>query len=216
MQGFSGFPAGKTKHFKIPAPFFSELLPLIDHLAELKVTLYCLWALQQQDGKYRYVRFSEIATDEIFMAGLSTKKNEREAILRDACERAVARGTLFHVTVQLPMPAVREDVYFMNTPEGRAALDALEQGAWVPGDATRPIQLITERPTIFTLYEQNIGNLTPLISDQLRDAEKEYPEGWIAEAIQIAVEQNKRSWSYVRAILDRWLKEGKGKRGFSR
>ena len=32
---------------------------------------------------------------------------------------------------------------------------------------------------IFTLYEQNIGMLTPLIADELREAEKHYPESWI-------------------------------------
>ncbi|MBI5929145.1 MAG: DnaD domain protein [Chloroflexi bacterium] len=214
MQGFNGFPSGKVKSVKVPVTFFSDLLPIVDHLAELKVTIYCIWALQQQESKYRYVRFSDIVADEIFMAGLSSKIAERKAILQDALERAVVRGTLFHVTVHLPN--TQDEIYFMNTPDGRIALDALEKGSWVPGDAERPVQMITERPTIFALYEQNIGNITPLISDQLRDAEQEYPEGWIKDAIQIAVDQNKRSWSYVRAILDRWMREGKGKNGFSR
>ena len=42
MQGFSGFPAGKQPVVRIPNTFFTELLPAIDDLAELKVTLYCL------------------------------------------------------------------------------------------------------------------------------------------------------------------------------
>ena len=50
-----------------------------------------------------------------------------------------------------------------------------------------------ERPNIFTLYEQNIGLLTPLIADQLRDMEKSYPPDWIDEAFTIAVGRNKRA-----------------------
>ena len=36
---FAGFPSGKMHLTRIPAQFFSELLPQIDHLGELKVTL---------------------------------------------------------------------------------------------------------------------------------------------------------------------------------
>jgi len=67
-----------------------------------------------------------------------------------------------------------------------------------------------ERPNLFTLYEQNIGALTPMLAEVLRDAEKEYPAAWIEEAIREAVEHNARSWKYIAAILERWKKEGKG------
>ena len=49
MQKFNGFPPGKTRTTVIPNQFFSELLPTIDDLVELKLTLYCMWALQQQE-----------------------------------------------------------------------------------------------------------------------------------------------------------------------
>jgi DnaD/phage-associated family protein len=63
---------------------------------------------------------------------------------------------------------------------------------------------------IFVLYEQNIGLLTPMIADELRDAEKTYPAEWIEDAMQEAVHLNKRSWRYVRRILERWRVEGRG------
>jgi DnaD/phage-associated family protein len=69
--------------------------------------------------------------------------------------------------------------------------------------------LLAERPNIFILYEQNIGSLTPLIADQLRDAEQTYPPEWIKEAIELAVENNARKWRYVQSILERWRQEGK-------
>jgi hypothetical protein len=36
-----------------------------------------------------------------------------------------------------------------------------------------------EQLDVFTLYEQNIGMLTPIIADELLDAEKVYPANWI-------------------------------------
>jgi DNA replication protein len=211
MQGFSGFPPGKSTTVKIPALFFGELLPIIDNLVELKVTLYCFWALSRQEGKYRYVRFSEALADELFAKTLTNQPADYESVLRDGFERAVARGTL--LAVDLQMQAQHDTLYFMNTANGRAALDSIERGDWLPGNFKRPIQLIIERPNIFVLYEQNIGPITPMIADELRIAEADYPLHWIEDAIMIAVQQNKRSWSYVRAILERWLSEGKRSNG---
>ena len=66
-----------------------------------------------------------------------------------------------------------------------------------------------KRPNIFLLYEQNIGVMTPLIADQLRDMEKTYSPEWIHEAVEIAVSRNKRSLRYIQNILRRWETDGK-------
>jgi len=206
-QGFSGFPPGKTQTIKVPNQFFSELLPAIDDLVELKLTLYCFWALQQQEGKYRYVLGREVLQDRLFLNGLDPDATRAAAQIETAFERATARGTLLHITVE----GVRgpEDLYFMNTVQGRSAVRAIEAGQFQPGDRDYPVALVVERPTVFTLYEQNIGPLTPMIGDQLRDAERDFPAAWIEDAIQLAVTRNKRSWSYVVSILKRWQAEGK-------
>ena len=71
------------------------------------------------------------------------------------------------------------------------------------------VQVQIERPNIFILYEQNIGLLSPLIADELRDAADSYPAEWIETAFREAVLHNKRKWSYIRAILRRWETEGR-------
>lgn len=63
-------------------------------------------------------------------------------------------------------------------------------------------------PNIYALYEQNIGQITIMIAEELKDAEAEFPAEWIAEAISIAVKNNTRKWSYARAILNRWKIDG--------
>ena len=50
MKAFSGFPAGKVHFTPLPNLFFSQLLPAIDDLAELKVTLHIFWLLHQKKG----------------------------------------------------------------------------------------------------------------------------------------------------------------------
>jgi DnaD/phage-associated family protein len=62
---------------------------------------------------------------------------------------------------------------------------------------------------VYSHYENNIGTLTKTIGEVIGSAIEEYPNNWITEAIDIAVVNNKRSWSYAEAILKRWDTEGK-------
>jgi DnaD/phage-associated family protein len=64
-------------------------------------------------------------------------------------------------------------------------------------------------PSIYSLYEQNIGILTPIIGEQIGEAEDKYPAVWITDAIKESASQNKRSWAYISGILERWHREGK-------
>ena len=76
-------------------------------------------------------------------------------------------------------------------------------------EAYEPIPSLITRDNIFSLYEQNIGMITPMIAEELKEAEKLYPQQWIKQAFEEAVMLNKRSWRYVSRILERWASEGK-------
>lgn len=80
---------------------------------------------------------------------------------------------------------------------------------WIPPSEETPV-VDKKLGKVFTCYEDNIGLLTPMIADELKAAEKLYPVNWIIDAIQEAVKQNKRKWSYISAILERWKAEGRG------
>jgi DnaD/phage-associated family protein len=163
--------------------------------------------LQQQEGEYRYVLRRDLLADQVLLAGLDPDPEQAAVHAQAALDRATARGTLLHITVEGVQGP--EDLYFLNTVRGRNAVQAIEAGRFEMGGREVPVALVVERPNIFTLYEQNIGPLTPMLGDQLRDAEQDYAAEWIAEAIQIAVERNHRSWRYVMGILKRWQAEGK-------
>jgi DnaD/phage-associated family protein len=128
-------------------------------------------------------------------------------VLEQALARAVERGTLLRVEVTLS--ETTESLYFINAEPGREALELIARGEWKPGEGDLPVEILPERPNIYRLYEENIGPLTPLIAETLRDAETEYPVQWIADAIRVAVENNAAHWNFVRAVLQRWKKEGR-------
>lgn len=209
MEGFPGFPAGKLATTPVPNLFFSELLPLIDNVAELKVVLHLFWLIGKKRGALRYARLDELLKDRRLLDGLATAKVSGELMLRDALDRATARGALLRTVVTRDRET--EEWYMINSANGRGVLDRLQSGEWdLLREAGEDVQLQTERPTVFVLYEQNIGMLTPMIADELRDAERHFPAEWIADAFRQAVLHNKRSWRYVLAILERWRTEGRG------
>lgn len=207
MQKFDGFPPGIPRMAHIRAAFFTDLLPLIDDLAELKVTLFGFYALQQREGDVRYLIRRDFTDAVDLMRGLELAHPGQDAklTLDYALERAVARGTLLEIEVTLNN--IQEKLYFMNTAMSREAVKQIRAGLWKPEDALA--EIASERPSIYRLYEENIGMLTPMIAEALKDAAQEYPAGWIPEAFRIAVEHNKRNWHYIDAILKRWQSEGK-------
>ncbi|MBL6981267.1 MAG: DnaD domain protein [Anaerolineales bacterium] len=190
---------------RIPEPFFSELLPQIDDVGELKVTLYALWRLERMEGEFRFLRESDFRADERFMFGLAPTLEEAESTLSESLERAVGRGTF----LQVDADQKGDVLFFLNTSKGRAAVDAIQKGNWQPDDSPQVTPVLAEeRPTIYHLYEQNIGLITPLLSETLQEAEDTYPAEWIEEAFRIAVEKNIRNWRYIEAILRRWQERG--------
>ena len=206
MQSFSGFAEGKVRLTPVPGSFFSDLLPEIDHLGELKVTLYALWQLDRMGGDFRYLTEQDFLEDALLMRGMGASPQEAESALRESVARAVQRGSLLRATVKLEREL---SLYFFNTPRGRVAVESIQNGNWHPTDDPRlPVELGPERPNIYRLYEQNIGPMTPLLADTLQDAEEIYPADWLEEAFRIAVEKNVRNWRYIEGILRRWQETG--------
>lgn len=193
----------------IPARFFDDVLPLIDDLAEMQVVLFCFWALPQKEQTYPYLLRQDFARYDALMQGLRTARPEADPTktLDAALNRAVTHHILLCAPVTLDGEA--HALYFLNTERGRKGIAQVEAGHWQPGDLHRPVEILPERPNIYTLYEQNIGPLTPMIAEELKDAEATFPVEWITEAIKIAVKMNKRSWRYARAILVSWQTEGR-------
>jgi DnaD/phage-associated family protein len=201
---FAGFPDGKTHLTPLPAAFFTELLPHLASLAALKTLLWLIWRLDHQEGAFRAVSLNDLEADGALAAALGVEAAAYPAVLAASLAELTACGAL------LAAEAASESYYFLNSARGRAAQAALARGAWTPSRVGgAPIPLDLERPNIFRLYEEHVGPLTPILADQLRLAEADFPPLWIADAFRIAVENNKRSWSYIAAILRRWQDEGR-------
>ncbi|MDP2920297.1 MAG: DnaD domain protein [Dehalococcoidia bacterium] len=210
MRKFGGFPL-KTDYAPVPLAFFSTLLPEITDAAELKTTLFLFRILYLKKGFPRYITYRELAADAGLLFSLRPHGTVPGEALRRSMAAAVKRGTVLHLA--LTRNTGQEDIYLLNTVRDREALEKVKNGEIrLPGLELKPPagEILTEpAPNIFTKYEENIGLLTPLIAEQLKEAETLYPEQWIIDAFKEAVIANKRSWRYISHLLERWATEGK-------
>jgi DNA replication protein len=203
MKGFTGFPADDAQ-VEVPASFFSELLPTIEDLVELKVILFLLRDRAQAgcSRPHSLENLAELCPPQPLDTAASC------GALKRSVERAAARGSLIEIVVSRGDEVA--SLYVLNDERGRLLAHAVESGQVdTLESALGPAAWRVARPNIFALYEQNVGLLQPLIAEELREAERTYPRNWIEEAFRIAVERNVRNWRYVRAILERWAREGK-------
>jgi len=211
--GFPNSAAGTV----IPNAFFASVLPEITDPAELVVSAYVFFALGQRRRQPRFVTLRELEADATLdrtLTNLCTQEDRSplarrsgrgeggEGHLAHGLDLAVLRGTLIRAT------SGDDVLYTINLPSNVRALQRLStEGVLI--DAPLPAGQRERAPNIFSLYEANIGSITPLIVDELQEAEGQYPAEWIEDAFREAAELNKRSWRYVRTILQRWEIEGR-------
>jgi DnaD/phage-associated family protein len=203
MEKFSGFTSSET-FTQIPDTFI-YLLKEINDAAELKVTLYAIWRIEHIEGHFRAMCETDFEPESLGMSleeiqiGLE-KSVERGIMLKRRPERSSVEGAEHEADV----------FYFLNSPRGRLAAEAFAKGQW--RESAKILSSPLKKSNIFKLYEENIGPITPFLSDMLREAEKNYPSAWFEEAFEIAVSRNIRNWKYVEAILARWKEQGKDER----
>jgi DnaD/phage-associated family protein len=203
-MAFNGFSTNRL--VGLPPELFTQVLPAISLPSELKVTLHTFYRLSQQRQIPRRIRWDDLADDTLLQQSLRSISNLRPTtdLLEEGLHAALQRATLLHLA--LPGAGRTEDWYLANTEANR------EWVAYVHD--TQPVLPPNEpasepRPSLVTLYEQNIGLVTPLLLEELREAEEHYPRAWIEEALREAVRSNARSWRYVRKVLERWATHGR-------
>jgi DnaD/phage-associated family protein len=159
-------------------------MPKIQNLVELKVVLYVARIILRKQQSRTHRSKGSVTYSELKAEVSRLLPNLSQEALRQALDSAVEHGALSRSTSNIN--EVLEDVYFLTVDSG-------------------------ETPTVnvFALYEQNIGIITPMIAEELKEAERVYPAQWIEDAFREAVALNKRSWRYIARILERWASEGK-------
>ena len=100
------------------------------------------------------------------MKGIESQGSAPE-ILHQALNQAVSRGTL--LCWKPERDGEVHELYFVNTDADRRAVEKIKSGELKVGNLVKgePCPVSQEQPNIFTLYEKNIGMLTPIIAEEI-------------------------------------------------
>jgi DNA replication protein len=207
MKSFGGFPRD-MQFTPIPNLFMNALMPGMDS-PELKTMLYIFQTIYGKKGTPRFASLSELLSSTPLMVSMKTEGKTGAEAVKSALDMAVKRGAI--LDLEVVQDGKSERLYFLNTASDREAVERIRSGELkIPKiEAVKPAEPPTEQKDIFSLYEENIGMLTPMIAEEIKDALTQYPEEWIRDAVKESVDANKRNWRYITRILERWTTEGK-------
>jgi DnaD/phage-associated family protein len=207
MKYFGGFPTN-MQFTPVPNLFMNMLMPGMDS-PELKCMLYIFQTIYGKKGTPRFATLSELLSNPSLAASLHQEGKSFEQQVKEALQSGVSRGAI--ITIEASQKGRQESLFFLNTASDRASVEQIKSGILklpkmeILKTAVKPV----EQENVFSLYEENIGLLTPLASEEIKDALTQYPEDWIGDAIRESVVANKRNWCYIERILERWTTEGK-------
>jgi DnaD/phage-associated family protein len=207
MKSFGGFPAN-MQFTPVPNLFMNLLMPGMDN-PELKIMLYIFQTIYAKKGTPRFASLSELLSNAALIASMKTEGKTGVETVKSALDMAEKRGAI--ISIEVVQDGKEEHLYFLNTASDREAVERIQRGDLkLPKiEAVRPAVTPVEQKDVFSLYEENIGMLTPMIAEEIKDALTQYPEEWIRDAIRESVDANKRNWRYIARILERWTTEGK-------
>lgn len=202
-MAFAGFSTDNL--VGLPPELFSDVIPNITLPSELKVTLQIFYRLSRQRIRPRRLSWDELVADQMLQRSLRSISTLRpyEELLAEGIDAALRRRTLLHLT--LPADGRVGNWYLVNTTANQVWVQRLGAAQL----ALSPPSELVERSSLLSLYEQNIGLVTPMLVEELREAEERYPRLWIEEAMREAVRANARSWRYIRKVLERWAAHGR-------
>lgn len=199
-----GFKQEAGLNLSLPADF-AETICSVDCQKDCVVLMLTVFQLLAKQERPTWILDAYLLADAVKPA-LAGSVDRYEIALAEALEaRLLLAYTEFH----------HPGLHYLipTTPAGVRLYTALINGEISIREVDQALPVAMQpKPNLYELYEQNIGILTPMIADQLKLDEVEYPYEWIVEAIDEAVQHNARNWKYVSAILKNWKDKGRGPR----
>lgn len=208
-----GFPEPMT-YTPIPDSVLGKSLVEFTDGDLLRCFLRILWHLYRSKDKIKSVDVTTLNSDSVIRAILANRATPDLSRLSTALKEMHGFGLLMFARVG---EDTKNPKILLHTQHNAKRIEA---SSWQSTDLIEPTQALantSSESNVFELYEQNIGLITPLVADELKDMENQYPIAWVEEAIGLSVIYNRKSIRYISRILERWRNEGRdgGSRGNS-
>ena len=194
----SVFPKGV--HFTpVPSPLLGPMLKHISSYDELVCILRFLNLIHLQKKHPKWIEQNLLLSDEVLQSIIGST-----SVILCSLDKCIKNGIILRTSLKTHG---NTKVLMLNTFNAKSNIDRIIHD----GTETKLEVIESENQTenIFSLYENNIGVLNPLITEELKYAQDRYSDEWIKDAFREAVVNNARSWRYIQSILENWDTKGR-------
>ena len=196
----SAFPKGV--HFTpVPSPLLGPMLKQVSSYNELVCLLRFLNLIHLRKESPKWIEQNMLVSDDVLQSVIGSAEDILDAIEKCIKNRIILRAAVGTIK--------GNKVLVLNTYDAKSNLDRITESIGHDESALEVVDNATSTENIFSLYENNIGSINPLITEELKYAKERYPDGWIHDAFREAVINNARSWRYVQSILENWHANGR-------
>ena len=196
----SVFPKGV--HFTpIPSPLLGPMLKQVSSYNELVCLLRFLNLIHLRKENPKWIEQNMLVSDDVLQSIIGSTTG-----ILDAIDKCIKNRILLRAAIGT---SNGNKVLVLNTYDAKSNLDRITHSVGDDEGAVEVVENANPPENIFSLYENNIGSINPLITEELKYAQERYPGGWIHDAFREAVINNARSWRYVQSILENWHANGR-------
>lgn len=179
----------------VPNAVMESILDADAAVGQIAFALRTLWWLERSTTYPKSVQVSDLRSDRTLIACVGS---EFDSALAATCKRGIflRAGDVGNESLMLhTVAAVRQEEAIDDG--GDDSANGWDTPAKIPGP-----------PDAYRAYERNIGSLTPMIRESIGQSLQDFTDAQITQAIRVAVENDARSWAFVKAVLSKWNREG--------
>lgn len=174
---------------------------------DVELVAFCLrvlWWLDRSNGYPKSVRVDELRGDRTLVEVVRRPFDEvlGEALGRGYFVRRSTAGADY-LLLNTASVARGEAVGVAENGESGSGGEVDDDG-----DAWGRASVRGRVPDAFRAYEENIGHLTPMIREAIKQSLQDFTDGQVEAAVRVAVESEARSWQFVAGVLRKWIRDG--------
>lgn len=165
------------------------------------------WRVREDGERY------ETELNELAKAGLLSKVDGRYLVTNYSTRQAAASGA--ERVAKYRERQKKQEYYEPETEQKRESNEDVTKGYTdkdIDKDKNRTEDSDSngdgDLSAVYIAYGNEIGGITPLISDKIADALDEFGMEPVIRAINLAAQKNARHWNYIEGIFKRWRVNG--------
>lgn len=166
------------------------------------------FSFQRQPKRFSYQPITQQANDDFSPSNVSQPVTRNVAETTDEPMNDLTNELVDHLPDQHVAPLNKQNINKRNTKQNKTNQTAEKTRGEIVYEQQMNHHPQTNEPDAIQFYQENFGIASPFVAEALLDWTRELGDELVIEAMKRALERNKTTWGYVKAILTAWCNKG--------